>query len=367
MMPDPEQQPEAVRAALEYIRNAPAGPARFMEVCGTHTVAVFRSGMRNTLLAEKGIELVSGPGCPVCVTSAKEIDSVARLALEHRGRVTVTAYGDMFRAKGHELSLADARAAGADIRMVTSPIENVRLAQENPQREIVFFAIGFETTQPGHAHTLIEAKRLGLPNLTFYLSHKVIAPALRLLAEHPALSLDGFILPGHVSAIIGEEPYRFLAEEYHLPGVIAGFEPGDILVAVARLLAQRRAGACRIENAYRSTVRPEGNPRARELIARVFGSCDAHWRGIGTIPLSGHTLHGGLSEFDAHERFGLERVLEDEAGFGGCRCGEVLLGLISPTDCAAFGGACTPDSPLGPCMVSSEGACANYFRFGERR
>jgi hydrogenase expression/formation protein HypD len=366
-MPERSLQPEAVHAAMEYIRNASARPARFMEVCGTHTVAVFRSGLRNTLLAEKGVELVSGPGCPVCVTSAKEIDEVARLAIECKESVTVAAYGDMFRAKGHELSLADARAFGADVRMVTSPFENIRLAQEKPQRKIVFFAIGFETTQPGHAHTLIEARRLGLPNLTFYVSHKLIAPALHLLAEHPALRLDGFILPGHVSAIIGEEPYRFLAEEYRLPGVIAGFEPGDIVVAIARLLAQRAAGESRIENAYRSTVRPEGNPRAQELISEVFETADAHWRGIGLIPASGHALRSGFAAFDAHQRFGLERVLNDEAGFGGCRCGEVLLGLIAPTDCAPFGEQCTPDSPLGPCMVSSEGACANYYRFGERR
>jgi len=352
---------------VERIRRLRARPATFMEVCGTHTVAVFRAGIRNTLLPERGISLVSGPGCPVCVTAAAEIDDLAEFALQERERITVTSYGDLLRATGHRSSLAAARAQGADIRIVTSAYDNLRLAQEHTERQIVFFGIGFETTQPGLAHTILTAERLGLENFTVYLSHKVIPPALRLLASEPRLRLDGFILPGHVSTIIGEEPYRFLAEEHGLPGVIAGFQPEDILAALYYLLRMREAGTPRILNAYSRAVKPGGNQQAKALLKEVFAPADAHWRGIGTLPASGHVLRERFAAFDAHLRFGLRRVRKDTAGFGSCRCSEVLLGLISPPQCELFGDVCTPDSPVGACMVSSEGACANYHRFGGLR
>jgi hydrogenase expression/formation protein HypD len=351
---------------VDLIRRLPLRPAKFMEVCGTHTFAIFRAGIRNTLLAERGIELVSGPGCPVCVTAAAEIDQVAQLALADPN-IILTAFGDIFRAKGHKTSFADARAQGADVRMVLSPHENIAIAEENPSRLVVFFSIGFETTQPGIAHTVKEAHRHGLGNFSIYASHKLVAPVLSVLAQDPRLKLDGFILPGHVSSIIGEEPYQFLAREYGLPGVIAGFEPVDILAALYQLLAMREEGKPRIINSYRAAVPPQGNQKALALIDEIFTPADTHWRGIGTIPLSGHRLKPQFIGFDAHERFGLPRIVEDEAGFGACRCGEVLLGLIKPTDCPLFGESCTSDSPLGACMVSGEGACANYFKYGERR
>jgi len=354
-------------AVIERIRALPLQPAKFMEVCGTHTVAIFRAGIRNTLLAERKAELVSGPGCPVCVTAAAEIDDVAKLALREPERITVTTYGDLLRSKGHETSLAEARAKGADIRVVLSPNENIVLAQQHPDREIVFFGIGFETTQPGLAHTLLEAERLKLTNFTAYVSHKLVAPVLDVLAKDPRLKLDGFVLPGHVSTIIGEEPYEFLARDHGLPGVIAGFKALDIIVALYYLLVMREKDEPRIVNAYKSVVHADGNVRAREMISEVFKPADAHWRGIGAIPLSGHVLRERFAAFNAHLRFELERVIEDESGFGACRCGDVLLGLIVPPECGLFGTRCTPEEPVGACMVSSEGACANYFRFGQRR
>ena len=351
---------------VELIRSLPLRPAKFMEVCGTHTVAIFRAGIRNTLLAECGIELVSGPGCPVCVTAAAEIDCAAQLVLNDPN-IILTAYGDIFRAKGHKTSLAEARAQGADVRVVLSPLENIALAEANPERLVVFFSIGFETTQPGIAHSVMEAQRRGLPNFSVYVSHKLVAPVLSVLAQDPRLKLDGFILPGHVSSIIGEEPYKFLADEYGLPGVIAGFEPVDILAALYELLVMREQGKPRIINSYRSAVPPQGNPKALAAINTVFEPANTHWRGIGTIPMSGHKLRSEFIAFDAHERFGLPRIVEDESGFGACCCGEVLLGLQTPLECPLFSVQCTPDNPLGACMVSSEGACANYFRYGERR
>ena len=362
----PGKHPDAA-TVIERIRALPLRPAKFMEVCGTHTVAIFRAGIRNTLLAERKAELVSGPGCPVCVTAAAEIDDVAQLALREPERITITTYGDLLRSKGHDTSLADARAKGADVRVVLSPNENIALAQQHPEREIVFFGIGFETTQPGLAHTLLEAERRKLANFTVYVSHKLVAPVLEVLAKDPRLKLDGFVLPGHVSTIIGEEPYGFLARDHGLPGVIAGFEALDIIVALYYLLAMREKGEPHIVNAYKSVVLPEGNIRAREMIDQVFEPTDAHWRGIGAIPMSGHKLRERFAAFDTHLRFGLERVIEDESGFGECRCGEVLLGLIKPPECGLFGTRCTPEEPVGACMVSSEGACANYFRFGQRR
>lgn len=351
---------------VELIRSLPLRPAKFMEVCGTHTVAIFRAGIRNTLLAERGIELVSGPGCPVCVTAAAEIDCAAQLACTDPN-VILTAYGDIFRAKGHKTSLAEVRAQGADVRMVLSPHENIQLALANPDRLVIFFSIGFETTQPGIAHTILEAHKLGLDNFSVYTSHKLVAPVLKVLAQDPRLKLDGFILPGHVSSVIGEEPYKFLAGEHGLPGVIAGFEPMDILAALYELLVMREKGMPRIINSYRSAVPPQGNTKALALISEVFEPADTHWRGIGAIPMSGHKLRPEFIAFDAHERFGLPRITQDDAGFGACCCGEVLLGLQTPLECPLFGVQCTPDTPLGACMVSGEGACANYYRYGERR
>ncbi len=366
-MNPPDASRGQLKDIIKRIRELPVRPMKLMEVCGTHTVAVFHAGIRNTLLAERGIQLVSGPGCPVCVTAAAEIDDVSQLALRDTERIIVTAYGDLFRAKGHQMSLAEARASGARVKLVTSAFDNIRLAEEFPEKQVVFFGIGFETTQPGLAHTVLEAERRELANFSVYVSHKLVIPALKVLAEDPRLELDGFILPGHVSTIIGEKPYAFLATEYGIPGVIAGFESADIVLAVYHLLAMQEEGQPRIVNAYPRAVRPCGNQRAQEMIGEVFEPIDACWRGIGAIPKSGHRLRERFTRFDAHKRFSLQHIVEDEAGFGMCRCGDVLRGLLSPPDCGLFGTACTPDSPLGACMVSAEGACSNYYRFGQLR
>lgn len=351
---------------LELLKALPKVECTFMEVCGTHTVAIFRSGIRQTILKEKAVNLVSGPGCPVCVTPASEIDQVAKLALKEK-QIVLTCYGDMLRARGRDLSFAQIRERGANVRLVISPLENLKIAEECPDKTVLFFSIGFETTQPSIAHTVREAKKRGISNFCVFVSHKLIVPILEVLLNDERLRIEGFILPGHVSTIIGERPYAFIAEKYGIPAVIAGFEPEDVLYAVYHLLKMKCEGSAQIVNIYKRAVRKEGNPLARKLIDSVFQPTEAYWRGIGLIPRSGHKLRDDYSEFDATRRFGLERITRDEDYFGPCRCGEVLLGLITPLECPLFANQCTPEAPIGACMVSSEGTCANYFRYGERK
>jgi len=349
-----------------FLRSLPVIPSKFMEVCGTHTVAIFRAGIRQTILKEKQVDLVSGPGCPVCVTSAREIEQAAEIALKDSS-VILTTYGDMLKVRGKSLSFAEARERGASVRVVLSPLENLAIARDNPNKRVLFFSIGFETTQPSVAHTVLRAKDEGIKNFFVFASHKLVPPILKVLAEHPQLALDGFILPGHVSTIIGEEPYRFLAENHKIPSVIAGFEPEDVLYAVTLLLKMKLEKQARLVNIYREAVRPGGNAKAKELINRVFEPADAYWRGIGAVPGSGQKIKNEFAGFDAHREFAIERVISDTDEFGACRCGEVLLGLIKPIQCKLFGNPCTPQNPLGACMVSMEGTCANYFKYGERR
>jgi len=340
---------------------------QFMEVCGTHTVAVFRHGIRTLLPAS--VRLISGPGCPVCVTAQRYIDAAGRLA--SRPEVILATYGDMLRVPGRDGSLQTLRAAGADVRVITSARLALELARRNPRREVVFFAVGFETTAPATAATLLEAQRLGVPNLSMLVAHKLIVPAMLQLLAPPAdgsaagVPLDGFLCPGHVSVIIGSQAYRPIVERHATGCVVAGFEPGQILRGLLHLLRQVARGRPALENVYSQVVRPAGNPTARALLARVFVEADADWRGLGTIPASGLELAPHYRAFDALERFGLK--LGEDHEEPGCRCGQVLTGSITPPDCTLFGRRCTPATPIGPCMVSSEGTCAAYYRYATQQ
>lgn len=328
-----------------------------MEVCGTHTVSIFRNGVRSLLPTE--ISLISGPGCPVCVTSQGEINAAVELA--RRPGTIVATYGDMLRVPGGSSSLAAERAAGRDVRVVTSAAEALHIAGENPDRETVFLAVGFETTSPATAAVVREAAEKGTSNFSVLCLHKVVPPALQLLASDKELQIDGFLLPGHVSTIIGEAPYRFLSEEYGIACAIAGFEAEDILFGVLELVRQIRTDKPAVRSLYRRAVRPDGNTRALKLLDQVFTASDASWRGLGVIPASGYALREPFRIFDAPGKLGL--TVTEAPVPDGCRCGDVLSGLILPPECPLFGTACTPVNPVGPCMVSSEGSCAAHYKY----
>jgi hydrogenase expression/formation protein HypD len=332
---------------------------KLMEVCGGHTHSIYKYGIDDLLPAN--VELVHGPGCPVCVIPMGRVDD--GIALAHRDGVIFTCFGDMMRVPGSDGSLLDAKAAGADVRMVYSPLDALRIARSNPDRQVVFFAIGFETTAPSTALTLKRARAEGLRNFSVMCSHVTIVPPLRALLESPDLRLDGFIGPGHVCTVVGARPFGFIPADYAKPVVIAGFEPLDILQAIEMILRQLADGRCAVENQYRRVVPDEGNLRALEVMAEVF-ELRPHfeWRGLGFISHSGLKLSSAYAELDAEERFNLPgiRVADPKA----CQCGEVLKGVIKPWECKVFGTACTPERPIGTCMVSSEGACAAYYNFG---
>jgi len=330
-----------------------------MEVCGTHTMAIAKAGIRSLLPPD--VELISGPGCPVCVTDQSEIDAILRLSEERN--VILATYGDMVRVPGSAAgdSLAARSAKGARVRVVYSPIDALGIARENPDAEIVFLGVGFETTAPGTAAFVKAAKESGLPNVSCLSLLKTCEPVLRALIAEPDFRVDGFLLPGHVSTILGEDGFRFLPEEFGIPAVIGGFEPEDIIVALTRLIRQIRNGEAKIENEYRRAVRPEGNPLARRMIEAVFEPEDSLWRGIGRIPKSGLAIRKEYETIDAKKRFGL--VIRETPEPAGCRCGSVIRGAVSPERCPLFGRICTPEEPVGPCMVSSEGACAAAYKY----
>jgi hydrogenase expression/formation protein HypD len=355
-----QADPDLVRRLTAEIRDAAAAigrPVRLMEVCGTHTMAIFRAGLRS--LIPESVRLLSGPGCPVCVTPMGYVD--AAVELSRRPDVTVTTFGDMVRVPGTESSLERERGRGADVRIVYSPLDALRVAQERPDRKVVFLGVGFETTAPATAATLLEARRRGVGNFLLFSAHKVVPPALRALLASEAVALDGFILPGHVSVVLGAAPYEFIPNEYRRAAVIAGFEPLDILQAILMLIRQIAEGKPRVEIQYSRVVRPEGNLAARRAMAACFAPCDTEWRGLGRLPGSGLRVCEELGEHDA------VRVLDLKVPEGrepvGCRCGEVLRGLIEPEECPLFGARCTTAAPVGACMVSSEGTCAAHFNF----
>ena len=355
---DEFRDPRAVRELVESIKRIEAPRVRLMEVCGTHTMSIARYGLRE-LIADRA-DLISGPGCPVCVTPQGDIDwflEAARLP----GVIAAT-FGDMMRVPGSHSNLEQERARGADVRVVYSPADAVELARRNPERQVVFFGVGFETTAPAVAMSMLEAKSDGLTNYAVFCAHKLIPPALRALVEAPDLAVHGFILPGHVSAIIGSKPYQFIAREHHVPCVVAGFEPVDVLQAVRMLLLQVAEGRAEVEIAYGRAVSPDGNPRARAIVGDVFDVTDARWRGLGEVAASGLAVNPEHALFDARRRLDVTPPPAVEPK--GCRCGEVLKGALVPEECALFGNRCTPRDPVGPCMVSSEGACAARYRYG---
>lgn len=351
------KDPKLARGLIETIHRLAPEHATLMEVCGTHTVAIARNGIRD--LMPEGLRLASGPGCPVCVTCNRDIDMV--IALARIPNVTITTFGDMTRVPGSTSSLLAEQAAGRSVEIVYSPLDALAFAKAHPEREVVFVGVGFETTTPLVAMAIKRAKAMGLSNFTVFAAHKNMPGALELLVGDPTLELDALILPGHVSTIIGAEPYRFLAEKYGIPGVITGFEPVDVLQGIAMLVRQLHEGRAEIEIAYARGVMPEGNPVALAAIDEVFEICTATWRGLGDIPGSGYRIRDEFANFDAVRRF--EPDVEPTRDPKGCRCGDVLRARIAPNECPLFRTVCTPENPVGPCMVSSEGSCAAYYRY----
>ncbi len=342
---------------VERIQNLSRTPVRFMEICGTHTMAIFRHGIRSLL--PEHIELISGPGCPVCVTSTEEIDRCVKLAGEPG--VTITTFGDMLRVPGSGDSLQARAAQGADVRMVYSSLDALRMAEENPEREIVFLGIGFETTAPTVAAAVRTAKHRGVANFSVLSAHKLLPPAMEALVSGGDLRVDGFLCPGHVSTIIGTSSYADIAGRFGVPCVVAGFEPVDMLQSILMLVQQVEEGEARPEIQYARAVSPEGNPAALRLMDEVFEPCDSIWRGLGPIPSSGLSLRGDFSGHDARCRFDPDVAPAREPT--GCRCADVLKGIVRPPQCPLFRGVCTPRTPVGACMVSSEGTCAAYFKY----
>ena len=351
------KDPKLARGLIETIHRLAPEHATLMEVCGTHTVAIARNGIRD--LMPEGLRLASGPGCPVCVTCNRDIDTV--IALARIPNVTITTFGDLTRVPGSTSSLLAEQAAGRSVEIVYSPLDALAFAKAHPEREVVFVGVGFETTTPLVAMAIKRARAMGLSNFTVFAAHKNMPGALELLVGDPTLELDALILPGHVSTIIGAEPYRFLAEKYGIPGVITGFEPVDVLQGIAMLVRQLHEGRAEIEIAYARGVMPEGNPVALAAIDEVFETCTATWRGLGDIPGSGYRIRDEFANFDAVRRF--EPDVEPTRDPKGCRCGDVLRARIAPNECPLFRTVCTPENPVGPCMVSSEGSCAAYYRY----
>ena len=328
-----------------------------MEVCGTHTMAIARSGIRN--LVPPNLKLLSGPGCPVCVTAQGDIDSVIELVREPG--ITLLTFGDMMRVPGTESSLQEERSRGADVRVVYSPLDALTAAKSLPDREVVFLGIGFETTAPAVGITVEEAMENDIHNFSLFSLHKLVPPALELIFSDPEINVDGLICPGHVAAVTGVEPYRLLAEKYGKPCVVTGFEAVDILEGVVMLLRQLHQDEATVEIQYRRVVKKEGNLVAQATLDRVFQATEARWRGLGSIPGTGLKLRSTYEEMDARKKFGVREI--EDVPIKGCACGEVLTGKITPHDCALFGKGCTPLRPIGPCMVSQEGACAAYYRY----
>ncbi len=349
---------DGVRAELEHL-VAPGESIRLMEVCGGHTHTIYRHGL--TDLVPPGLEFLHGPGCPVCVIPMGRVDDAIWLA-EQPG-VLFTTFGDMMRVPGRRGSLLEAKARGADVRMVYSPRDALELARRNPERHVVFFAVGFETTSPSTALTVLEAEADDVQNFSVFCNHVTIAPPLRAILETSGVRIDGFIAPGHVSAVAGTRPYDFIAEEYGKPVVVSAFEPLDILQSAVMLVRQLHEGRSEVENQYTRVVRRDGNPYAFAALERVFTLRETfEWRGLGEIERSAFRLRDELARFDAEQRFAVPglRVPDRKA----CQCGQVLVGAIRPWECKVFGTACTPEKPLGTCMVSSEGACAAFYAYG---
>lgn len=351
---DEFRQKDAALDLVEAIKRHAKRPIRIMEVCGSHTTAIFRHGLKSLLPPE--VELISGPGCPVCVTAPEDIELAIRIAASPG--VILTTFGDMLRVPGEAGSLAELKAGGADIRTVYSPLDALGIARENLERRVVFYGVGFETTAPAIAATIAAAECEGLDNFCVISLPKLIPPALQALLSDEELNLDGFLCPGHVSVIIGARAYEFISAKYRKPAVISGFEPLDILAAILMLIKQHAADEARVEIQYKRAVAYAGNIKAQKIMGQVFEVADARWRGLGVIPDSGLKIKPEWAKFDAGGYYDIKlpELPEPE----GCICGRVLRGVSQPPECPLFGDACTPEEPVGPCMVSSEGSCAAH-------
>ena len=348
---------EIAQGIADHIKRISRKPIRLMEVCGTHTMSIFRAGIRAML--PETITLLSGPGCPVCVTSQREIDAFIQMA--RLKDVILTTFGDLMRVPGTRSSLQKERAAGRDIRIVYSVSDALRIARENHDKKVAFPGVGFETTVPTIAASILSARRMGLDNYYVFSAHKRVTPALVALMESPDVRIDGFILPGHVSVIIGLGAYEPFFEQYQTPCVVSGFEPVDILQAIYLLVEQVEIGRPALENGYRRAVTFEGNGKALKIMGKVFQKADVDWRGLGTIPGSGLRIRDEFKVYDAEAM--LELVVPEAEEPKECICGEILRGVKIPPECTLFSGVCTPIDPVGPCMVSSEGTCAAYYRY----
>ena len=351
---------EKIGVLAKRISERLGRPVRLMEVCGTHTVAIFRSGIRQLLPSE--VELVSGPGCPVCVTHDEYMDKA--IAYAQMPDTIITTFGDMLKVPGTSSSLEAEKSKGADIRIIYSPLDSIEIAKANPTKKVIFLAVGFETTAPTAAGLVLAAKAEGLTNLFLLSSHKLVAPIMRVLLDDPTTKVDGFILPGHVAVVVGSREFDFLAADYHLPGVVAGFEGENILLAIYRLLKMLDEEKPAVENIYPSVVATCGNPKALEILYQVYEPAAMLWRGMGEIPASGLRMKAEFQAFD------IEQVLPittdtPAVKSSPCRCGEVLKGQIKPLECKMFGKVCTPEHALGPCMVSVEGTCASWYKYGQ--
>ena len=357
---DEYRNADSVRRLADAIRKATTRPWNIMEICGGQTHAIIRFGLDEMLPRE--ITLIHGPGCPVCVTPIEMIDRA--VAIAGRSGVIFCSFGDMLRVPGSEKDLFTVKSEGGDVRIVYSPIDAVTLAKKNPDRQVVFFAVGFETTAPANAMAAVQAAKLGLENFSMLVSHVLVPPAMRAVLDSPANRVQGFLAAGHVCAITGLEEYRPIAEKYRVPIVVTGFEPVDILQGVLKCVEQLEAGKHEVENQYARIVRPEGNRAALQQIAEVFEVVPRTWRGIGQITPSGYALRKSYAKIDAAARFGVENITTKEPSE--CIAGEILQGHKKPHDCPAFGVYCTPERPLGAPMVSSEGSCAAYYRYRRR-
>ena len=350
---------ELAEGLISHIQHRSKTPARLMEFCGGHTVTIFRYGIRQVLPST--IDMVSGPGCPICVTANADLDKA--IALSQIPEVIIVTFGDMLRVPGSRSSLQEAKADGAEVMTVYSTMDALRIAEERPDKSVVFLGIGFETTAPTIAASILQAEEKGIGNYYVLSLHKLCPPVIRALLDSGEVKLNGLICPGHVSAIIGSHPWEFIARDYGVPCVVSGFEPLDILQSVDMLVEQVEKGESRVEIAYRRGVQPGGNQQALKLMERVFEPCPAQWRGMGEVTDSGLKLRDKYKSFDAEVAFDIEPgpVVEHAS----CICGHILRGVKTPADCKLFGKMCTPERPVGPCMVSSEGSCSAYYLFGE--
>ena len=350
---------DALLRAIEQLCQQLEKPIKIMEVCGGHTHSIFKYGIEDVL--PEPIELIHGPGCPVCVMPKGKLDDAISISQNHN--VIFTTFGDAMRVPGSTTSLLQAKAQGADIRMVYSPLDSLQIAKDNPDQEVVFFALGFETTAPSTALTILQAESEKIHNFSMFCNHVLVIPALEALLDNPDLQLDGFIGPGHVSMVIGTEPYQFISQQYQKPIVISGFEPLDIIQSVWMLLQQIVENRCEVENQYNRFVDQAGNAVAIAAMNKVFEVRESfEWRGLDEIPNSAFKMRPEYAEFDAEVKFTIPNL--KVADHKACQCGEILKGVLKPWQCKVFGTACTPETPIGTCMVSSEGACAAYYKYG---